>query len=127
MSIDNAPSGPSSGASRLAERFVDTTIRTESLLARGMYWVWALIALLLLGWAGLCINQAVQTGKWRDGLLYAAILCAVAAVVYFLGWGWRWLWSGRNDHLFGRKRYTTPGRLDDARQKVATVVSFGAW
>jgi hypothetical protein len=127
MPIDNAQGGPSSGASRLAERYVATTIRVESLVARGLYWTWTLIALLLLGWAGLCLNQAAHTGKWRDGVLYAAILCAVAAVVYVLGWGWRWLWSGRADHLFGHKSYTAPGRLEDVRQKVATVLSFGAW
>ena len=127
MSINNAQGGPPSGAGRLAERYVATTIRVESLLSRGMYWFWTSISLLLLAWAGLCINQAVQTGNWRDGLLYAAILCAVAAAVYLLGWGWRWLWSGRSDNLWGRKRYTAPGRLDDARTKVATVLSFGAW
>jgi hypothetical protein len=77
--------------------------------------------------AGLCINQAVQTARWRDGRFYRAILCAVAAAVYALGWGWRWLWSGRADHLFKRKRYTTPGRVEDVRQQVATVLSFGAW
>jgi hypothetical protein len=127
MSIDNAQGGLPSGGGRLAERYVATTIRVESLLARGMYWFWTLIALVLLGWAGLCIDQAAQTGRWRDGLLYAAILCAAAAAVYLLGWGWRWLWSGRADHVFGHKRYTAPGRLEDARQKVATILSFGAW
>jgi len=127
MPIKNADDGPLPGAGRVVERYVTTTIKVESLMARGLYWISALIALLSLAWAGLIINQSVRTGEWHDGLVYTAILLAVAGFVYFLGWGWRWLWSGRTDNLFGRKKYTAPGRLDGARQKVVTVLSFWAW
>src|SRR5262245_45162402 len=119
MATENTESGLLPGASRIAERYVATTIRVESFMARGMYWIAAFVALLLVVWAGLIVNQTLHTGNWREGVLYTAILLAIAAFIYFLGWGWRWLWSGRTDNLFGRKKYTPPGRVEDARQKAA--------
>jgi hypothetical protein len=127
MPIKNANDGSLPGASPVVERFVATSIKVESLMARGLYWISALIALLMVGWVGLIINEAVRIGNWRDGLVYTPALLAVAGFVYFLGWGWRWLWSGRTDNLFGRKKYTAPGRLDGARQKIVTVLSFWVW
>ncbi len=123
MSIENPNTGLSPGARGMAERYVDTMIRTESLIARGLYWIAVFLTLLMVGWAGLIVNQTLNTGNWRDGMLYTAICLGIAALFYFLGWGWRWLWSGRADHLFGRKKYAAPGRLESARQKVAAVFS----
>jgi hypothetical protein len=124
MAGKNAEISSASGAGGLAERYVTTTIKVESLLARGMYWVSALLALLIFAFGAWTLIHSVQNGKVHEGLVYGSIVLAVAAFVYFLGWGWRWLWSGRTDNFFGRKTYTAPGRLEAARQKVVTVFSF---
>jgi hypothetical protein len=124
MPIENADKGLIPGAGHVVERYVATTIRVESVIARGLYWCSVLLALLMLCWAGLIVNQAVRAGSWHDGLVYTSILLALAGFVYFLGWGWRWLWSGRTDNLFGRKKYTAPGRLEAGRQQVAAVLSL---
>ncbi len=118
MSVENPNSA---GARRIAERYVGTTIQVESLISRGLYWLAVLVALIPLGWTGLIINQAAHTRNWSEGILYTAILLAIAAFIYLLGWGWRWLWSGRVDHLFGRKKYGAAGRLEAIRQKIAVV------
>jgi hypothetical protein len=124
MPIEIPKSGLTPGASAVVERYVGTNIKAESWIARGWYWVAVLVALLVVAWAGLIVNQAAHTGNWNEGLLYTAIVLAIASIVYFLGWGWRWLWSGRTDHLFGRKKFATPGRLEDGRQKITAVFSL---
>lgn len=124
MSVENPNSGLSAGASRITERYVAGTIQVESFVSRGLYWFAVFVALIPLAWAGLIVNKVRQNGNWSEGLLYTAILLAIAAFIYLLGWGWRWLWSGRVDHLFGRKKYAAPGKLEAARQKVAAVFVF---
>ena len=124
MSIENPNSGLSQAASRFTDRYVAGAIRVESFISRGLYWLAVLVALIPLAWSGLIINQVRQNGNWREGLLYTAILLAIAAGIYLLGWGWRWLWSGRVDHLFGSKKYGAPGKLEDTRQKIASVFVF---
>jgi hypothetical protein len=79
--------------------------------------------LLVVAWTGLIVNEAAHTGNWNEGLLYTAIMLAIASLVYFLGWGWRWLWSGRTDHLFGKKKFAAPGRLENGRQKITAIFS----
>jgi uncharacterized membrane protein YcjF (UPF0283 family) len=126
MPMQDAKDGIAPGSSGLVERYVTTAIKVESLTARAMYWGGALVSLAIFGFGLLALNQVVQTGNWR-GLVAVLIVFAVAALIYFLGWGWRWLWSGRTDNFFGRKKYSAPGRLDEARQKVATALSFWVW
>jgi hypothetical protein len=124
MPIEIPKAGLTPGASALAERYVAANVKAESWIARGWYWLATLIALLVLVWAALIVNQAAHTGKWGEGVTYTAIMLAVAGFVYFLGWGWRWLWSGRTDHLFGRKKFASSGQLESARVKIVTVFSL---
>ena len=87
MASKNAqvPSAP--GAGGLAERYVTTTIKVESLLARGMYWVSVFLALLIFAFGAWTVIHSVQNGKMHDGLVYGPIVLAVAALssTFWLG------------------------------------------
>ena len=60
----------------------------------------------------------------HDALVAAPLIFAASLALYPLGWGWRWLWTGRTDHLFAGKSYTRPGRLDEMRKNLTSVLAF---
>lgn len=96
-------------------------VQVESVVARGIYWFAVLAA---LGFCGLVAWLMVVSGFARDNLLLAPAGLGIALVFYVVGWTWRWLWTGRTDHLFAAARRTPPGRLDEMRKNVTSLLAF---
>ena len=115
----------SKGSSGLAQTLVKTTIKLdtyiESRVARGIYWV---VTVLGLAISAYCIWIIHKSGYSHDSLIEGAIIIACALLTYVTAWGWRWLWTGRVDHFFAGKKYTPPGRLEEARKNVSSVLAF---
>jgi hypothetical protein len=101
---------------------MEIEVGAESWAARGMYWVCALGGTAMSGfWIWALI---VHASNARNGLIVAPMIFVASVLLYYLGWGWRWLWTGRTEHLFRAKRYTAPGRLDDARKNIASALAL---
>jgi hypothetical protein len=113
------------GTVGLVQTIVTTTMRydiwAESWLARGLYWASVLAGPTL---SGFWIWVLVHNDYPHDALVAAPLIFAASLALYPLGWGWRWLWTGRTDHLFAGKSYTRPGRLDEMRKNLTSVLAF---
>jgi hypothetical protein len=113
------------GVSGLAQTAVTTQMRLdiqiESFLARGIYWIGLLVG---LGIAGGWIWVIAHNGYARDDIMHAPAAVAIALVVYFLAWAWRWLWTGRTDHLLAPPRHMPPGRVDEMRKNVTSLLAL---
>jgi len=96
-------------------------IQIESFLARGIYWIGLLVG---LGIAGGWIWVIAHNGYARDDIMHAPAAVAIALVVYFLAWAWRWLWTGRTDHLLAPPRHMPPGRVDEMRKNVTSLLAL---
>jgi hypothetical protein len=134
MSDDFVPGAPlgswfrgwhATGIGGLVQAGVTTQMRigaqVESWVARGIYW------LALLAGLGACAFWAwliVRDGYARDEIMLSPAILAAALAVYLVGWAWRWLWTGRTDHLFAAATHTPPGRLDEMRKNIASLLAL---
>lgn len=96
-----------------------TPATADSVIWRGLYWVFAGGAVVLF-----CV-LAYQRSHKSVSLLPVSDAAVISTIIalYIVGWGGRWLFTGRTDHLFSNPRHYK-GSLEETRRSIAASLSF---
>ncbi len=80
----------------LTAHMANAAYKISYIIAIALIWIW--LALLVVGIA----RNAPVT--FQDVIMGGVLTFALAAAIYFAGWGWRYRWTGRKDHFFMRSK-----------------------
>ena len=106
---------------------MDMLVLGETMTAPAAYWFWTTLAAAIVLIDAAVVVMLRQGGHPSGSIAIAGLaIGALAAFVYFIGWGWRWVFTRRCDHLFGTVKYSSH-RKEQARKKWVRVLSVVSW
>lgn len=106
---------------------VDAFVKIETVASPVAYWFSIALAAVIAVIGAAVVNALRQDGEsWGVVAIAGVAIGALAALVYFVGWGWRWLFTRRIDHLFGKAKFSSEAK-EPPRQRWARRLWIVGW